>query len=131
MRKRQHESGQAMVEFTLILPLFILLLFGMVDFGCYFTHSLSVTSAAREGARTGVICASDADYSSKVKAKVQDSAPDLDPASLAITVTKTGASGKEDMVVSLDYTAKSLTPVGMVLWGPEYHVKSSCTMKIG
>lgn len=131
MRKRQHESGQAMVEFTLILPLFILLLFGLVDFGCYFTHSLSVTSAAREGARAGVIYAYDADFFTKVKTKVTDSAPDLDPAYLVTTVTKTGASGKEDVVVSLDYTAKSLTPVGMMLWGPEYHVKSSCTMKIG
>jgi len=43
------------VEFALILPVFLLLLFGAIEFGrAYFTLHL-LTNAAREGARTGVV----------------------------------------------------------------------------
>lgn len=131
MRKGKHEAGQAMVEFALILPVFITILFGILEFGVYFTHSLSVTSAAREGAREGIVCASDVDFSSRVKTKVQNSAPELDASNLNISVSKTGSSSNQDVVVSLDYVAATLTPLGKLLWGSEYHVTSSCTMKIG
>ena len=131
MRKEKHESGQAMVEFALILPVFIAILFGILEFGVYFSHSLSVVSAAREGAREGIVCASDADFNSRVKTKVQNSAPNLDASNLNISVSKVGSSGDQDVVVSLDYAEKTLTPIGKLLWGSEYHVTSSCRMKIG
>ncbi len=131
MCKEKYESGQAMVEFALILPVFITILFGVLEFGVYFSRSLSVTSAAREGAREGIVCASDANFSSRVKTKVQNAAPELDASKLNVSVSKTGSSGSQDVVVSLDYTAATLTPLGKLLWGSEYHVTSSCTMKIG
>ncbi len=131
MRKGKHESGQAMVEFALILPVFIAILFAILEFGVYFSHSISVTSAAREGAREGIVCASDADFSSRVETKVQNAAAGLNASNLNISVSKTGSSGNQDVVVSLDYAAATLTPLGKLLWGSEYHVTSSCTMKIG
>lgn len=130
MRKEKYESGQAMVEFVLILPIFITILFGILEFGIYFSHSLSVTSAAREGAREGIVCASDTDFSSRVKTKVKNVTPDLDASNLNISVSKTGSSGNQDVVVSLDYAAATLTPLGQLLWGSEYHVTSSCTMRV-
>ena len=131
MRKGKYESGQAMVEFALILPIFIAILFGILEFGVYFSHSLSVTSAAREGAREGIVCASDADFASRVKSKVQNSAPNLDSSNLNISVSKTGSSGNQDVVVTLDYVSATLTPLGKLIWGSRYHIISSCTMKIG
>jgi len=49
----RRRSGQAVVEFALVLPLFMLLLLASVEFGrAYFDLHL-LTSAAREGARVG------------------------------------------------------------------------------
>ena len=48
-------AGQAVVEFALILPVFLLMLFGAIEFGrAYYTVHL-LTNAAREGARTGAL----------------------------------------------------------------------------
>ena len=45
------ERGQSLVELALVLPLLILLLAGMVDFGRAFSNYIVITNAAREGAR--------------------------------------------------------------------------------
>ncbi len=45
------DGGAAAVEFALILPIFVLLVFGIVEFGRLFNTQVSLTGAAREGAR--------------------------------------------------------------------------------
>ena len=50
--------GQSLVEFALGVPLFMLLLLGMVEFGFVFTHHIGLEYASREGARMGSALAS-------------------------------------------------------------------------
>jgi TadE-like protein len=45
--------GQSLVEFAVAVPVFIMLLFGMLEFGFAFSHNLTLEYATREGARTG------------------------------------------------------------------------------
>jgi hypothetical protein len=45
--------GQAITEFVLILPVFILILMGMLEFGSAFDHKTAMAYAVREGARVG------------------------------------------------------------------------------
>jgi Flp pilus assembly protein TadG len=45
------DEGQAVVEFAVILPVLLLVLFGILQFGIVFNNYIQVTSAAREGAR--------------------------------------------------------------------------------
>lgn len=53
---RKKEKGQALVEFVLVLPILLLLVLGMVEYGWMLNAKISVTGAAREGARaTSVI----------------------------------------------------------------------------
>ena len=52
-RNRDHSRAQGMVEFALILPLLLLLLIGIIEFGYYFFIYSSVNSAAREAVRYG------------------------------------------------------------------------------
>ena len=54
-RMRKSEKGQAMVEMALVLPILLLLIGGIMDFGWLFYHQLSLANAAREGARYAVI----------------------------------------------------------------------------
>ena len=59
--RRRGQNGQSLVEFTLIIPVFLLILFGMIEFGFVFTHDLTVEYATREGARAGAALANGAD----------------------------------------------------------------------
>jgi TadE-like protein len=49
------ERGAALVEFALILLLFFLLIFGMIEFGVDYNNYIAVRNGTREGARVGVV----------------------------------------------------------------------------
>ncbi len=48
---RERERGQGLVEFTLIVPLFLMFLLIALEFGLAFNHKLTIGLASREGAR--------------------------------------------------------------------------------
>ena len=50
-----NESGQALVEFALVVPIFLLLVLGIVEFARAWNIYEVLTDAAREGARTAVV----------------------------------------------------------------------------
>ena len=54
-RFRRHESGAELIEFGLTLPLLLLLVLGMIEFGFLFREYEIVTNAAREGARIAIL----------------------------------------------------------------------------
>jgi TadE-like protein len=51
LRRRAGERGQALVEMVIILPIFLLLVFGMIEFGRVFNYWIDMTHLANEGAR--------------------------------------------------------------------------------
>jgi len=51
--RRRDRRGQSLVEFALIVPVFMLILLGMLEFGFVFDHTLTIQYASREGARVG------------------------------------------------------------------------------
>jgi hypothetical protein len=54
-RRSSRTRGQALTEFALVLPLFLALLFVIVDFGRVVWATGSLASAAREGARYAIV----------------------------------------------------------------------------
>lgn len=54
-RHRPGDRGQSLVEFALAFPIFLLLLFGLIDIGRYVYTANAVNQAAREGARYGSV----------------------------------------------------------------------------
>ena len=48
----KQDRGAAMIELALILPILVMLLVGIIDFGRAYSAQVSITGAAREGART-------------------------------------------------------------------------------
>jgi hypothetical protein len=50
-RSRSEETGAELIEFALVLPILLLIVAGIVDFGFLFQRYEVVTNAAREGAR--------------------------------------------------------------------------------
>lgn len=54
-RRRGDQRGATLVEFAFVLPVFILFLFAIIDFGWLFTQFLDVKQGAREGARLAIV----------------------------------------------------------------------------
>ncbi|NGZ02196.1 MAG: pilus assembly protein [Nitrospira sp. WS238] len=53
--RKQNDRGAVAAEFALLLPVFLLILFGIIEFGMLMYGREVVTNAAREGARAGIV----------------------------------------------------------------------------
>jgi hypothetical protein len=54
-RGRERERGAALVEFAIILPLLVVFIFGIIDFGFVFNDLIAVRQGARDGAREAIV----------------------------------------------------------------------------
>jgi Flp pilus assembly protein TadG len=93
-RYPREERGAAIVEFAVMLPLVLLLVFGIVEFGLAFSIKLNVETAARSGARVGSGLRDDrmADYNllQSVKSALNDN---LSNVQYVVVYKSTNASG--------------------------------------
>jgi Flp pilus assembly protein TadG len=53
--RRYRDRGQSLVEFALVLPIFLLMLMGIVDAGRLIYTYNTVSNAARDGARVAIV----------------------------------------------------------------------------
>lgn len=54
-RKIKGQEGVAALEFALVLPLLLVLVFGIIEFSVLFYDKAMITNASREGARAGIV----------------------------------------------------------------------------
>ena len=112
--RAEGERGQSLVEFTMIIPIFLLLVFAIVDFGMGLYSWIVVTNAAREGARVGTVGADTA----TITQRVRDTAGNLDNPNLTVVVTNAvdaGGDPGESVSVNVDYEYHLITPVSSIL----------------
>jgi hypothetical protein len=55
------QNGSAAVEFAIVLPLLVTLVFGIIEFSILFYNKAMITNASREGARVGIVFVADPD----------------------------------------------------------------------
>lgn len=110
-KNEQGERGQGLVEFALVIPLFLLLVFAIVDFGMAFHSWITVTNSAREGARIGSVGADAATITQRVK----DTAGSLDNSNLSVTVTNAQGASGQDVSVAVTYDYQLITPLSNVI----------------
>jgi Flp pilus assembly protein TadG len=117
------EKGVAAVEFALVLPLLILLLMGIVQFGLVLATYVQVTNAAGVGAMTFAISRSDTKpYTDSVSA-IEAAAPSLTPANLTMTFSVNGTACSTDSACSTALTnaapsGGALTPASVTVTYP-------------
>lgn len=91
----RRRAGTSVVEMTLVLPLLLLLVFGIGEFSIAFTQWQTITNAAREGARIGVVFRGPTCTPATVQAEIQQTVDAYVVASGlttgAVTTTSTGA----------------------------------------
>ena len=115
---RDSERGQSLVEFAMILPFFLVLLFALVDFGRAFYTWLLVTNAAREGARAAAVQMDSAAIDTRIYNSICKSYPTncmISPGKM--TITKTGVQGPRGSTASVDisYAFSYATPLGAIV----------------
>jgi Flp pilus assembly protein TadG len=107
-RRWRDDAGGAAVEFGLLLPVVVLLLFGIIEMGRAWNVRQTLTDAAREGARVAAVSnnrMSTTALQDSVRAVVRRSAQraGLNTASLAITQTGVGSGTGNPVTVVLQY----------------------------
>ncbi len=108
---RARDRGAAAVEFALVLPLLLLLVFGIIDFGRLLNAQLTLTQAAREGVRLAALGYSNAD----VQARAAAAAPGLSDVIVTVAAScPPGAGPAADAQVNVSYTFSFITPVGAI-----------------
>jgi Flp pilus assembly protein TadG len=85
------ERGQAAVEFALILPILMALLLGIIQFGIVFNNYVTITDAARAGARKAAVSRFLSDNGATAKTAARNSAQGLDQAKLGVTASACAA----------------------------------------
>jgi len=55
MKSKSTQKGVVIVEFALILPLFVVLTFGVIEFSLMIYDKAIITNASREAARSGIV----------------------------------------------------------------------------
>lgn len=91
--KLRGESGSSLVEFALVLPLFMLLITGMITFGISLNQYLELTNAVAGGAQyLSTLRANTTDPCSDVSNAIDKAAPFLDPNHLTIKYVLNGVT---------------------------------------
>jgi hypothetical protein len=115
------DRGAAAVEFALLLPLLLLIVFGLLDFGRAINTQITLTQAAREGARALALPLGQSTYQARAQAAAIGlsgvTVTDL-PDSLGVTGCPPGSElTGDDARVEVTYTFSFITPIGSI-FGP-------------
>ena len=126
----KNQSGQALVEMAIILPILLILIFGIIEYGRGFAAYLAVTTAAREGARIATVGGSDNDISAAVT--LRTSAMLLDSTKLTISISPTAGSRIRGSAVTIEvtYLVPMYDPVFTTLIGTNMSVKGKTVMRV-
>ncbi|MGQ9824605.1 MAG: TadE/TadG family type IV pilus assembly protein [Desulfotomaculales bacterium] len=125
-KAKRREKGQALVELALLLPVLLLLLGGIVEFGRIFHAYLVITSASREGVRSAVV----GEPYEEVRAKVFASAATLDEDRLAFSLDPEDYGRGDMLTVTVTYNVDLIFPFfGAVIPDP-FPLRAATTMRV-
>ncbi len=123
-----NRKGQSIVETALILPIIILILTGIIDFGLLFNNYLVITNASREAARQAAVGATDME----LNILVSNMTSNLDQTKLMTTIYPAQALRKkgDEVVVSIEYDNTLLTPIISSIIPNPMHLTAKTVMRV-
>jgi Flp pilus assembly protein TadG len=105
---RYNDAGTVSIEFAILVPVFLALLFGLIVFGIQYSARIALTYAAAEGGRAAVAGLSDPERQALALAAVQRTLQSLSPLVSAdkadIDVAFASEADGEDVTVSIAYS---------------------------
>jgi Flp pilus assembly protein TadG len=108
------EQGQTMTEFAVVLPVLLLLVFAVAQFGITFNNYVTLTDAVRSGARVAAVSRLDPTRVSDTQQKVIDAAGGLKLTTSQVTVSSPTWGHGDDVQVTATYPY-SISLFGLVV----------------
>ena len=99
-RTRRDDRGAVMVEFAIVLPVLLLILLGIIEFGRAYNTQVSIQAAAREGARELALRHS----STAVESATRDGAPSVTIDGIAQAPCPAAGDGKAKVTISESFS---------------------------
>jgi Flp pilus assembly protein TadG len=112
-RNIKSEEGQTMTELAMILPLLLILIFGIIQLGIAFNNYLAVTDAVRAGARKGSVSRLSGNPTGDCVTAARNAGADLQQAKFNVTCVSTWQPGA-DVTVTGSYPY-SINVLGVVV----------------
>ena len=125
MRK---ENGQAVVELALVLPILLLLLCGIIDFGRILYASIHLNMVSQEAVRMGGLGKSDFEITQYINETVDLS--DKDTIEVIITPNDSERKSGDYVKVKIIYGVKYLTPIIGAFIPSPFQVNTESTIRI-
>ena len=126
-RDIRSEKGQSLVEFALVAPLLIVIVFAVVQFGVLYNNYVTLTDAARTGARKAAVSRLAVSPAAVAEASVRSSASGLDQAKLLVDVSTPAWEHGNDVTVEARYPYK-VNLLGLVV--ASGYLKSKTTERV-
>lgn len=125
---KKKEKGQSMVEFALVIPVLLLIVIGIIEFGFMFSNYLTLTNASREATR--YISLGGDDVGAILRAN--NVAVNTDPNRMIINISPTSSnrSRGDSVTVEINYAHDFLTPFMDALLGSNFNLKVKATMRV-
>lgn len=126
----KNEKGQATVEFALILPILLIVICGIIDFGWIYSKKIQLQSACYTGARYAIVSNNDSLSQEGVISQITSALPGTSPDTLSIQLNySSGITG--NVTVTLIESVKALTPITSIFTSNQnIEIKASSTMKM-
>lgn len=105
----RNDKGQSLVEFSLIIPIIVLMIMAIIEFGLMFNAYLTINNSSREGARYAAVGGTDAE----IVAKIISTAPKLKSEYISVSIVPSEAnrSRGDTVTVYVTYDYKVLIPL--------------------
>jgi Flp pilus assembly protein TadG len=110
------------VEFALLLPVLVMVLFAIIKFGLAINNYVVLTNAVRTGARTLAVGRGGTNPCASAITKVQNSASDLDVSKLTVTTSYGDScpSSSAPLIAGNDATLTATYPCDLVILGIDF-----------
>lgn len=128
MKNLKNQKGQALIEFAIIMPILLMFVMGILQFGMMLNSYLTIENASREGARAGIIGSSDIE----IRDLIIVTSPSLNPENLTVTITPDEASRKsgDTLTVNVTYSYKLIVPIISSFFNDGVVLRGQTSMRI-
>lgn len=128
MKFIKNEKGQSLVEFALLVPLLILILMSIIEFGLFFNSFIIISNSTREGARLGSLGGTDIE----IELRIKETATALDSNKMTISITPNyGSRSRGDMItVKVTYDYVLISPIVSEILSPSINLVSDTSMRM-
>lgn len=120
----REERGSAMVEFALVITLFLMLLMGLIEFGRIFHALLTLENAARQGARVAAVGGND----DQIRAAVRSVSSQVPLDDEDIVITPESRARFTPITVSIEGEVPLIVPIISGILQNPFPVRSRATM---